>query len=880
MGTALDFDGVNDYVTGTITAVDTGGWTMLGWHYADTTGEGELGTIMSTGKGGVPVGQGLGVAGFGLNIYGVSQRFATQDAYEQFSGLDTGAWRCVAATQDGSTTGSNGTAYEGAEAAVMAALTTFGNQAGTGARDTGLVSAYIGNYSDGSQTWDGRLAYLAFVPRVMTLLDVERFRRGDWSVLWDQAPPRFFVTFAGGAATEIVSGSAWTVSGAVDATGPTLPFAGVYGGRFVANRGSFTQAAGSTAHALDMPAAASISTTNPGKRLILRVACDNAQAAPTAGGATALTVTDPRNTWTRIGTGALQDPGAANAGIQCEMYECIPTNAYTNGDDISIATADSAILSAYVEEWYFLGSVSDVNTAAGASTTPSVTSDSMTAGQTLICATAIEGPTGDTTTADTDTTRGEWQAQTIAVTSHGTAASNARIAGQTKVALDTGTQTYNLTITNRDWCQMAAIFGVFVGDATASPAVIARSFTLPAASLQLGASVTQTAIAAPAALPAATFSSPATQSPAVLATVAALPAATLSAGVSATQTAIASVAALPAATLSAGASSTQTAIATTAALPAATFSSAATESPAVIAAVAALPAASPSTGASVAQTAIATVAALPAATFSSAATVEPAVVPVVAALPAPTVDTGSGDASPSVSAIASVAALPAPTIAASSTQDATAIATVAALPASTVAASSTPTPAVTATVVAMPAAAPSAGSTVAPVEAAAVAALPAATVTGSATASPDVVATTASLPAASAGSGASVAATVIAAVVSLPGAAVAASTIVAATVLAGVVSLPVALVAAGATAVLDVVALVFGFPQATPSGTAPDANGVRLTLTEYGSTATAYDVGATASIADGRSALTVTEAGATGSTADAPTTATAQENHG
>jgi hypothetical protein len=135
--------------------------------------------------------------------------------------------------------------------------------------------------------------------------------------------------------------------------------------------------------------------------------------------------------------------------------------------------------------------------------------------------------------------------------------------------------------------------GLGGGDATATPSVISRSFTLPAATAQAGSTVTATVIARSFTLPAAGVAAGA--GPAVIARSFDLPAAAASGGGAATATpsVIALAAALPAATAQAGATVSPSVIARAFGLPAATASAdtSATALPDVLALAFTLPAA-------------------------------------------------------------------------------------------------------------------------------------------------------------------------------------------------------------------------------------------------------------------------------------------------
>lgn len=225
----------------------------------------------------------------------------------------------------------------------------------------------------------------------------------------------------------------------------------------VADRGSVQNTTTGTTSLVDLAAGASITV---GNYLIARVACDN---SGTNGVAPGLTVSDPRgNTWTVLGP-ALQDPGAANAGIAGYLAYCKVTNAFSNGDDVTftwgITTPAKAIV---VEEWKNIHGGTPVavaaTTANGASTSPSAARTPLLVGQLVYGMVAIEGIAGDTFTQDSDTTDGSWQSLTKLASANATATNNACIAGGYKVVSGTSAQTYNPTITSRDWAELLVVF--------------------------------------------------------------------------------------------------------------------------------------------------------------------------------------------------------------------------------------------------------------------------------------------------------------------------------------------------------------------------------------------------------------------------------------
>lgn len=116
------------------------------------------------------------------------------------------------------------------------------------------------------------------------------------------------------------------------------------------------------------------------------------------------------------------------------------------------------------------GFVSDTATS-GSSTTPTITSSTAQADYIVIGWLGVNGPTGDGFTADADTTRGTWSANTTSGTTGGGATSNVSVRTQSKIVNATGTQTYNPTLgTSRSWVADDVIF-VAAGSTTGSGSI-------------------------------------------------------------------------------------------------------------------------------------------------------------------------------------------------------------------------------------------------------------------------------------------------------------------------------------------------------------------------------------------------------------------------
>lgn len=233
-----------------------------------------------------------------------------------------------------------------------------------------------------------------------------------------------------------------------------------------ADRGSTSNITSQSSTTVALASGGSIAT---GNYLIARVAMDN---SGTSGAARTLTVTDTHsNTWTTL-TGANRTAGsAANDGSTCYIAYAKVTTGFSNGDNLTFTYSGAVVAKAIVvEEWVGLDATTPIavseTTATGGSTTPSISRTPLASGQLFYGALSVEGPTGDTYTEDSDTTAGTWSTLSRVSSASGTAASNQTINGVAKLVTGTSAQTWNPTITNRDWAQVALVFAPSAGGGT------------------------------------------------------------------------------------------------------------------------------------------------------------------------------------------------------------------------------------------------------------------------------------------------------------------------------------------------------------------------------------------------------------------------------
>lgn len=120
--------------------------------------------------------------------------------------------------------------------------------------------------------------------------------------------------------------------------------------------------------------------------------------------------------------------------------------------NVTVPTAQKCALIVVVTRGTGTPSSSPIE-GSGTSTTPTITSASAASGDVCVAGVNItNGPTGDTFTADADTSNGTWSAVTTSGTTGNPSSSNHTMRLQTKLITGSGTQTYNPTLgTSRDW---------------------------------------------------------------------------------------------------------------------------------------------------------------------------------------------------------------------------------------------------------------------------------------------------------------------------------------------------------------------------------------------------------------------------------------------
>lgn len=206
------------------------------------------------------------------------------------------------------------------------------------------------------------------------------------------------------------------------------------------DRGGFTGTTSSTTFAC-VPSG----TLASGSLAVLIVAADN---SPTSGLAqSTYTVTDTNgNLWVRW-TNPLNDPGAANAGVEGAVWTTdMAAGALDGTDTITITwgtavAAKAAMLFEAVPTSGYKAQVRGAGQGTGSGTTPTITTIACQTGDLVICGGHTEYGTSNTWTADADTTNGTWSAQQTARA--GSTAGGQGVGWQSKEVTADGTQTYN-----------------------------------------------------------------------------------------------------------------------------------------------------------------------------------------------------------------------------------------------------------------------------------------------------------------------------------------------------------------------------------------------------------------------------------------------------
>src|SRR3990167_2731277 len=223
-----------------------------------------------------------------------------------------------------------------------------------------------------------------------------------------------------------------------------------------------------------------------GSMAVLVVSADNAHASGTAFTTFAVS-DDAANVWTRQVT-PLYDPGAASEGVTGAQFTCDMAGATLTSSTVITVTFDTATTAKTWALWEVIPAVNKVVSiiasgvnAGAATTTPTVTTSSITSGDVVIGGLHNEYGTAQTITQDGDATNGAWSSQQT--TEVGTTTTGQSVSSQYKITTGTATQTYNPTLgTSSDvilsWLQLRESPFVQVGAVDQSAYVLLDSMSL------------------------------------------------------------------------------------------------------------------------------------------------------------------------------------------------------------------------------------------------------------------------------------------------------------------------------------------------------------------------------------------------------------------
>ena len=188
-----------------------------------------------------------------------------------------------------------------------------------------------------------------------------------------------------------------------------------------------------------------------GDMVVVCIAADNNGAS---GASSISSVTDSKShtyTQRRIDNA---DPGAAAAGQTSAIYTTTVTTAMTTSDVITANFSPNTTSKAMVI-YRVVGSSTEFPVylsnggVTGTTANPSLTSTSITNGDTVFYSLARESNAA--ITADSDATNGSWSTNHTATASTGTVATSSMVSSQRKTVTATATQTYNVTAVASDW---------------------------------------------------------------------------------------------------------------------------------------------------------------------------------------------------------------------------------------------------------------------------------------------------------------------------------------------------------------------------------------------------------------------------------------------
>jgi hypothetical protein len=198
-----------------VTALTTGDWTMGGWYNPVDAGGSNIGFMQGQANGSNPgtIVQRYQIGAAGLTV-SATLIFNTTNAVSTTSTTMTAnAWNCVIVTY----TSSDKTLriYMGTLASAMAQASYGTQTAGVGTANSNGTTLIIGDRQQADFDFNGKIARVFATQRVLSADEMERFRQGDWTALWNgtTTPLYYFPLDSANNSQDIVNQIVATVSG-------------------------------------------------------------------------------------------------------------------------------------------------------------------------------------------------------------------------------------------------------------------------------------------------------------------------------------------------------------------------------------------------------------------------------------------------------------------------------------------------------------------------------------------------------------------------------------------------------------------------------------------------------------------------------------------
>jgi hypothetical protein len=204
----------SETLKGTMTAFSASSWTIGGWFYPVTAGGSNIGTMIAIENGATQQ-QFLRFSNGSLTVNAQCAHSTSAATSTSNSVAVANAWNCLIATYNSSdkkvrlffNTGVGGAMQEDGSYNVQTA--------GSGTMTTGATTAQIGDRQLSGFDFDGKIGSVFAVNRLLSVDQMEMFRTGDWSALWDGTTvPSFYLPLnSANNAQDIANQITFTVTG-------------------------------------------------------------------------------------------------------------------------------------------------------------------------------------------------------------------------------------------------------------------------------------------------------------------------------------------------------------------------------------------------------------------------------------------------------------------------------------------------------------------------------------------------------------------------------------------------------------------------------------------------------------------------------------------